>query len=133
MRPAKPVESPPPEVLAEAMNMMMDKARKHIEAYMAGQKAKEEEKVEETTASQPPLKEFTVTSNGVTMCLSLRREEKVCVVDVKRSGSYKSFSDLCDLETSVKVKCRQSRFFVPTEMQIDTDSLQRDIVYVVEG
>ena len=95
-------------------------------------KKAEEKKAEETKPSQPPLKEFTVTDNGVTMHLSLWREEQTCVVSVSRSGAYKSFSELYDCETSVKVKCRQSRFFVPTELQVDEEELQHTIICVAE-
>ena len=69
-------------------------------------------------------------NNGVTMCLSLRREGKMRVVDVKRSGTYKSFSDLCDCNTAVTVKYRQSMYKVPTAMHVNQATFRYHLVSV---
>lgn len=120
----------PKETMAEVMRAIVERINSSMNDLL-NRKA-EKKKAEETRLNQPPLKEFTVTDNGVTMHLSLWSEEKGCVVDVSRSGAYKSFSEVYDCETSVKVKCRQSRFFVPTELQVDEEELQHTIVCVAE-
>ena len=119
--------------LKKAAEEMMKKVneREKKKEHKGKKEGKKKKKAEETKPSQPPLKEFTVTDNGVTMHLSLWREEQTCVVDVSRSGAYKSFSELYDCETSVKVKCRQSRFFVPTELLVD-EEVQHTIICVAE-
>ena len=119
----------PKEAMADVMRAIVERINSSMNDLLC--KRDEEEKVEETKPSQP-LKEFTVTDNGVTMRLGLWREEQTLVVSVSRSGAYKSFSELYDCETSVKVKCRQSRFFVPTELQVDEEELQHTIVCVAE-
>ena len=124
----------PHDAMADVMRAIVERINSSMNDLLNGKAEKKAEvkKAEETKPSQPPLKEFTVMDNGVTMHLSLWREEQTLVVDVSRSGAYKSFSELYDCETSVKVKCRQSRFFVPTELLVDEEELQHTIICVAE-
>ena len=93
----------------------------------------EEEKVEEKPEEEKEEKgvpDLEVKNNGIEIRMWMKCEEGSCVLDVERSGSYDSFSDLCDCETSVKVKYNDKSYMLPTPMRTDHDTLKEEALHV---
>ena len=98
---------------------------------------KEETKVEEKEVEEKPEEkeekgtpDLEVKNNGIEIKMWMKCEEGSCVLDVERSGSYDSFNDLTDCETSVKVKCRNRTYSVPMPKSVDKTILVSSIVSV---
>ena len=103
---------------------------------------KEEEKKEETKVEEKEVEEkpeekeekgtpdLEVKNNGIEIKMWMKCEEGSCVLDVERSGSYDSFNDLTDCETSVKVKCRNRTYSVPMPKSVDKTIFVSSIVSV---
>ena len=106
-----------------ALSVDVNKRRK-VGEEPAEEKKTEEEKEEKGT---PDLE---VKNNGIEIKMWMKCEEGSCVLDVERSGSYDSFSDLCDCETSVKVKCRNQEYMVPTPLSVHRDMLRPFVICV---
>ena len=106
-----------------ALSVDVNKRRK-VGEEPAEEKKTEEEKEEKGT---PDLE---VKNNGIEIKMWMKCEEGSCVLDVERSGSYDSFSDLTDCETSVKVKCRNRTYSVPMPKSVDKTILVSSIVSV---
>ena len=93
----------------------------------------EEEKEEEKEPEEKEEKgtpDLEVKNNGIEIKMWMKCEEGSCVLDVERSGSYDSFSDLTDCETSVKVKCRNRTYSVPMPKSVDKTIFVSSIVSV---
>ena len=91
---------------------------------------KEEEEPAEEEKEEKGTPDLEVKNNGIEIKMWMKCEEGSCVLDVERSGSYDSFSDLCDCETSVKVKCRDRTYSVPMPKSVDRTILVSSIVSV---
>ena len=98
---------------------------------------KEETKVEEKEVEEKPEEkeekgtpDLEVKNNGIEIKMWMKCEEGSCVLDVERSGSYDSFNDLTDCETSVKVKCRNRTYSVPMPKSVDKTIFVSSIVSV---
>ena len=93
----------------------------------------EEEKEEEKEPEEKEEKgtpDLEVKNNGIEIKMWMKCEEGSCVLDVERSGSYDSFNDLTDCETSVKVKCRNQEYMVPTPLSVHKDTLKPFVICV---
>ena len=98
---------------------------------------KEETKVEEKEVEEKPEEkeekgtpDLEVKNNGIEIKMWMKCEEGSCVLDVERSGSYDSFSDLTDCETSVQLKYNDKRYMLPTPMRTDHDTLKEEALHV---
>ena len=78
-------------------------------------------------ASVPDL---DVTNNGIEIKMWMKCDETSCVLDLERSGMYDTFNDLSDCETSVRVKCRNRLYFVPTPLKVRNELLHSCVVRV---
>ena len=97
------------------------------------EKEEKEEKEEEKETEEKEEKgtpDLEVKNNGIEIKMWMKCEEGSCVLDVERSGSYDSFSDLTDCETSVKVKCRNQEYMVPTPLSVHKDTLKPFVICV---
>ena len=93
----------------------------------------EEEKEEEKEPEEKEEKgtpDLEVKNNGIEIRMWMKCEEGSCVLGVERSGSYDSFNDLTDCETSVKVKCRNRTYSVPMPKSVDKTIFVSSIVSV---
>ena len=93
----------------------------------------EEEKEEEKEPEEKEEKgtpDLEVKNNGIEIKMWMKCEEGSCVLDVERSGSYDSFNDLTDCDTSVKVKCRNQEYMVPTPLSVHKDTLKPFVICV---
>ena len=93
----------------------------------------EEEKEEEKEPEEKEEKgtpDLEVKNNGIEIRMWMKCEEGSCVLDVERSGSYDSFNDLTDCETSVKVKCRNQEYMVPTPLSVHKHTLKPFVICV---
>ena len=93
----------------------------------------EEEKEEEKEPEEKEEKgtpDLEVKNNGIEIRMWMKCEEGSCVLDMERSGSYDSFNDLTDCETSVKVKCRNRTYSVPMPKSVDKTIFVSSIVSV---
>ena len=103
------------------------------EKEKAEEKKPEEQKVEEKPEEEKEEKgtpDLEVKNNGIEIKMWMKCEEGSCVLDVERSGSYDSFNDLTDCETSVKVKCRNRTYSVPMPKSVDKTIFVSSIVSV---
>lgn len=105
-----------------ALSVDVNKRRK------VGEEPAEEKEAEEKEEKGTP--DLEVKNNGIEIKMWMKCEEGSCVLDVERSGSYDSFSDLTDCETSVKVKCRNRTYSVPMPKSVDKTILVSSIVSV---
>ena len=90
---------------------------------------KKEEKVEEkhTTQGTPTL---SVKNNGIEIKMWMKCDKNSCVLDLTRSGSYDTFSDLSDCDTSVKVEFGNRLYNMPTAMQTHLSTLKNHALTV---
>ena len=103
------------------------------EKEKAEEKKPEEQKVEEKPEEEKEEKgtpDLEVKNNGIEIKMWMKCEEGSCVLDVERSGSYDSFSDLTDCETSVQLKYNDKRYMLPTPMRTDHDTLKEEALHV---
>ena len=102
------------------------------EKEKAEEKKPEEQKVEEKPEEKEEkgTPDLEVKNNGIEIKMWMKCEEGSCVLDVERSGSYDSFNDLTDCETSVKVKCRNRTYSVPMPKSVDKTIFVSSIVSV---
>ena len=102
------------------------------EKEKAEEKKPEEQKVEEKPEEKEEkgTPDLEVKNNGIEIKMWMKCEEGSCVLDMERSGSYDSFNDLTDCETSVKVKCRNRTYSVPMPKSVDKTILVSSIVSV---
>ena len=104
-----------------------------VEMQPSGAWAVMEEKEEEKEPEEKEEKgtpDLEVKNNGIEIKMWMKCEEGSCVLDVERSGSYDSFNDLTDCETSVKVKCRNRTYSVPMPKSVDKTIFVSSIVSV---
>ena len=92
--------------------------------------AEEKEAEEKAKPEEKGTPDLEVKNNGIEIKMWMKCEEGSCVLDVERSGSYDSFSDLTDCETSVKVKCRNRTYSVPMPKSVDKTIFVSSIVSV---
>ena len=85
------------------------------------------ESAKSENASVPDL---DVTNNGIEIKMWMKCDETSCVLDLERSGMYDTFNDLSDCETSVRVKCRNRLYFVPTPLKVRNELLHSCVVRV---
>ena len=93
----------------------------------------EEEKEEEKEPEEKEEKgtpDLEVKNNGIEIKMWMKCEEGSCVLDVERSGSYDSFSDLTDCETSVQLKYKDKSYMLPTPLRTDHDTLKEEALHV---
>ena len=107
-----------------ALSVDVNKRRK------VGEEPAEEKEAEEKEPEEKKKPDLEVKNNGIEIKMWMKCEEGSCVLDVERSGSYDSFSDLTDCETSVKVKCRNRTYSVPMPKSVDQTILVSSIVSV---
>ena len=98
---------------------------------------KEETKVEEKEVEEKPEEkeekgtpDLEVKNNGIEIKMWMKCEEGSCVLDVERSGSYDSFNDLTDCETSVQLKYKDKSYMLPTPLRTDHDTLKEEALHV---
>ena len=107
-----------------ALSVDVNKRRK------VGEEPAEEKKAEEKEPEEKKKPDLEVTNNGIEIRMWMKCEEGSCVLDVERSGSYDSFNDLTDCDTSVKVKCRNQEYMVPTPLSVHKDTLKPFVICV---
>ena len=107
-----------------ALSVDVNKRRK------VGEEPAEEKEAEEKEPEEKKKPDLEVKNNGIEIKMWMKCEEGSCVLDVERSGSYDSFSDLTDCETSVKLKCRNRTYSVPMPKSVDQTILVSSIVSV---
>ena len=110
-----------------ALSVDVNKRRKVGEEPAEEKPAEEEVEEEKEEKGTPDLE---VKNNGIEIKMWMKCEEGSCVLDVERSGSYDSFNDLTDCETSVKVKCRNQEYMVPTPLSVHKDTLKPFVICV---
>ena len=122
----KPAEEEPAE------EKKAEEEKEPEEKEKAEEKKPEEQKVEEKPEEKEEkgTPDLEVKSNGIEIKMWMKCEEGSCVLDVERSGSYDSFNDLTDCETSVKVKCRNRTYSVPMPKSVDKTIFVSSIVSV---
>ncbi len=107
-----------------ALSVDVNKRRK------VGEEPAEEEVEEKEEKEEKGTPDLEVKNNGIEIKMWMKCEEGSCVLDVERSGSYDSFNDLTDCETSVKVKCRNQEYMVPTPLSVHKDTLKPFVICV---
>ena len=102
------------------------------EKEKAEEKKPEEQKVEEKPEEKEEkgTPDLEVKNNGIEIKMWMKCEEGSCVLDVERSGSYDSFSDLTDCETSVQLKYKDKSYMLPTPLRTDHDTLKEEALHV---
>ena len=108
-----------------ALSVDVNKRRK-----VGEEPAEEKEAEEKAKPEEKGTPDLEVKNNGIEIKMWMKCEEGSCVLDVERSGSYDSFSDLTDCETSVKVKCRNRTYSVPMPKSVDKTIFVSSIVSV---
>ena len=108
-----------------ALSVDVNKRRK-----VGEEPAEEKEAEEKAKPEEKGTPDLEVKNNGIEIKMWMKCEEGSCVLDVERSGSYDSFNDLTDCETSVKVKCRNRTYSVPMPKSVDKTILVSSIVSV---
>ena len=108
-----------------ALSVDVNKRRK-----VGEEPAEEKEAEEKAKPEEKGTPDLEVKNNGIEIKMWMKCEEGSCVLDVERSGSYDSFSDLTDCETSVKVKCRNRTYSVPMPKAVDKTIFVSSIVSV---
>ena len=101
-----------------------------VQCKEKNQEEEEEEEKEPEEKEEKGTPDLEVKNNGIEIKMWMKCEEGSCVLDVERSGSYDSFSDLTDCETSVKVKCRNRTYSVPMPKSVDKTIFVSSIVSV---
>ena len=118
---------------AEEKKLEESEEKKPEEKEKAEEKKPEEQKVEEKPEEEKEEKgtpDLEVKNNGIEIKMWMKCEEGSCVLDVERSGSYDSFSDLTDCETSVQLKYNDKSYMLPTPMRTDHDTLKEEALHV---
>ena len=108
-----------------ALSVDVNKRRK-----VGEEPAEEKEAEEKSKPEEKGTPDLEVKNNGIEIKMWMKCEEGSCVLDVERSGSYDSFNDLTDCETSVKVKCRNRTYSVPMPKSVDKTIFVSSIVSV---
>ena len=108
-----------------ALSVDVNKRRK-----VGEEPAEEKEAEEKAKPEEKGTPDLEVKNNGIEIKMWMKCEEGSCVLDVERSGSYDSFNDLTDCETSVKVKCRNRTYSVPMPKSVDKTIFVSSIVSV---
>ncbi len=108
-----------------ALSVDVNKRRK-----VGEEPAEEKEAEEKAKPEEKGTPDLEVKNNGIEIKMWMKCEEGSCVLDVERSGSYDSFNDLTDCETSVKVKCRNQEYMVPTPLSVHKDTLKPFVICV---
>lgn len=104
-----------------------DKEMKNEEKKVEREEEKEEVEETPTTQDTPIL---SVTSNGIEIKMWMKCDENSCVLDLNRSGSYDTFSDLSDCDTSVKVEYRKRMYTLPMIMETCLSALKGRVINV---
>ena len=98
------------------------------------------ESVKESAGSVPGVTEkkdenanvpdLDVTNNGIEIKMWMKCNETSCALDLELSGTYDTYNDLSDCETSVRVKCRGEEYSVPTPLTVRKGTLKLYVVCV---
>ena len=122
----KPAEEEPAE------EKKAEEEKEPEEKEKAEEKKPEEQKVEEKPEEKEEkgTPDLEVKNNGSEIRMGMKCEEGSCVLDVERSGSYDSFSDLTDCETSVQLKYKDKSYMLPTPLRTDHDTLKEEALHV---
>ena len=122
----KPAEEEPAE------EKKAEEEKEPEEKEKAEEKKPEEQKVEEKPEEKEEkgTPDLEVKNNGIEIKMWMKCEEGSCVLDVERSGSYDSFSDLTDCETSVQLKYKDKSYMLPTPLRTDHDTLKEEALHV---
>lgn len=95
-----------------------------------GEEPAEEKEAEEKEPEEKGTPDLEVKNNGIEIKMWMKCEEGSCVLDVERSGSYDSFNDLTDCETSVQLKYKDKSYMLPTPLRTDHDTLKEEALHV---
>ena len=107
-----------------------EKAKPEEKKPAEEEKAEQEKKEVEKPEEEKGVPDLEVKNNGIEIRMWMKCEEGSCVLDVERSGSYDSFSDLCDCETSVQLEHNGKRYLLPTPLRIDHETLKKEAIHV---
>ena len=111
-------------------------AKRLLDSLWVQCKEKNQEEEEKEEEKEPEEKEekgtpdLEVKNNGIEIKMWMKCEEGSCVLDVERSGSYDSFNDLTDCETSVQLKYKDKSYMLPTPLRTDHDTLKEEALHV---
>ena len=108
-----------------ALSVDVNKRRK-----VGEEPAEEKEAEEKAKPEEKGTPDLEVKNNGIEIKMWMKCEEGSCVLDVERSGSYDSFSDLTDCETSVQLKYKDKSYMLPTPLRTDHDTLKEEALHV---
>ena len=126
-------ETKPAEEKQPAEEKKAEEEKEPEEKEKAEEKKPEEQKVEEKPEEEKEEKgtpDLEVKNNGIEIRMWMKCEKGSCVLDVERSGSYDSFSDLTDCETSVQLKYKDKSYMLPTPLRTDHDTLKEEALHV---
>ena len=128
----KPAEMKEPAEEEPAEEKKAEEEKEPEEKEKAEEKKPEEQKVEEKPEEKEEkgTPDLEVKNNGIEIKMWMKCEEGSCVLDVERSGSYDSFNDLTDCETSVQLKYNDKRYMLPTPLRTDHDTLKEEALHV---
>ena len=90
-------------------------------------KKEEKKEAKHTTQGTPTL---SVKNNGIEIKMWMKCDKNSCVLDLTRSGSYDTFNDLSDCDTSVKVEFGNRLYTMPTAMQTHLSTLKNHALTV---